>query len=116
MSTKKNNWKNREGIVYSTNSDFEYNPDRQTATKALPVGQQNLRISLDKNGRAGKQVTLVSGFVGPAADLEKLAKLVKSGCGVGGSAKEGTILIQGDLREKVLKLLLLEGYKAKRIG
>jgi len=71
---------------------------------------------LDKNGRAGKQVTLVTGFVGSSNDLEALTKLLKAKCGVGGSSKDGEIILQGDLRDKVVQALLKEGYKAKRIG
>jgi translation initiation factor 1 len=113
---KKNDWKKRDGIVYSTESDFSYSYQSNEETETLPAGQQNLRVSLDKSGRAGKQVTLVSGFVGTATDLEMLGKLVKSKCGVGGSVKGGEILIQGDLRDKVVQVLQREGYKAKRSG
>ena len=113
---KKNDWKNREGVVYSTNDNFEYEFAGNEEQATLPPQQQNLRAQLDKNGRAGKQVTLVTGFVGKADDLESLTKLLKTKCGVGGSSKNGEIILQGDLRDKVVQALLKEGYKVKRIG
>ncbi|MFZ1805982.1 MAG: translation initiation factor [Cyclobacteriaceae bacterium] len=117
MSKKKsNNWKDREGVVYSTNQDFGYSTGDLDESETLAPTQQNLKVMLDKSGRAGKQVTLVKGFVGTPTDLDSLTKLLKTKCGVGGSAKEGEILIQGDVREKVLALLAKEGYKAKKSG
>ena len=113
---KKNDWKKRDGIVYSTESDFSYSYQGDQEAETLPAQQQNLKVSLDKSGRAGKQVTLVSGFIGSSADLESLAKVIKSKCGVGGSAKDGQILIQGDVRDKVVQVLQTQGYKAKRSG
>ena len=101
---KKDSWKDREGIVYSTNSDYEYRNYEEAESETLPPAQQQLRVSLDKSGRAGKQVTLVTGFV------------LKSKCGAGGSAKDGEILVQGDVRDKVVAYLVKEGYKARRIG
>lgn len=114
--SKKNDWKKRDGVVYSTSSDFEYNYQQNEEAETLPPQQQNLKVALDKSGRAGKQVTLVSGFVGGAADLDTLTKMIKTKCGVGGSAKDGEILIQGDVRDKVVQILQKEGYKAKRVG
>src|SRR6267378_4156191 len=116
MNKKKNDGKNREGVVYSTNSNFGYSVSRERVTETLPVQHQNLKITLDKSGRAGKQVTLVFGFVGKTDDLEQLTKYLKTKCGAGGSCKDGEILIQGDVRDKVVQLLLQKGYKVKQVG
>jgi translation initiation factor 1 len=116
MSKKNNDWKNRNGVVYSTNPDFGYTDPDISAPQTVEPNKQNLRVMLDTSMRAGKKVTMVTGFVGSESDLELLGKTLKSACGVGGSVKEGNILIQGDLRDKVVKLLNTAGYKAKRSG
>lgn len=110
---KKNDWKDRLNVVYSTNPDFQYDTGEEEET-TLPNEKQPLRISLDKRHRGGKQVTLITGFVGRNDDLQQLAKLLKTKCGVGGSAKDGEIIIQGDFRKKVLELLQKEGYTKTR--
>ncbi|MBS1979492.1 MAG: translation initiation factor [Bacteroidetes bacterium] len=112
----KDNWKKREGVVFSTDPDFNYQHARLEEQATLPSAQQQLRVSLDRSGRAGKTVTLVTGFVGASADLEALSKMLKTRCGTGGSAKDGEILIQGDVRDKVLSILTSAGYKAKKSG
>lgn len=116
MAKKNNDWKKRDGVVYSTSDDFEYNFGGQDEADTLSPAQQKLKVLLDKKQRAGKQVTLVEGFVGTEDDLKELGKLLKNKCGVGGSAKDGEILIQGDHRDKVLQVLLQAGYGAKKSG
>jgi len=108
--------KNVSGIVYSTNPDFEYQTHSGGDAETKPTQQQDLRVMLDKKNRGGKMVTLVTGFKGKNEDLETLAKTLKSKCGVGGTAKDGEILIQGDFRDKILQLLIVMGYKAKKAG
>lgn len=111
-----NDWKKRLGMVYSTNSDFEYNAGDDNLEETPAPGKQNLRVMRDSKKRKGKTVTLVTGFVGHEDDLKELGKLLKSKCGVGGTVKDGEILIQGDFRERIYDLLLAEGYKVKKSG
>ncbi|HET6243385.1 MAG: translation initiation factor [Bacteroidetes bacterium] len=112
--SKKN--KDRVNVIYSTNPDFKFETHDEGEQKTLAPQQQNLKIMLDKKQRAGKAVTLISGFIGNNQDLQELGKFIKSKCGVGGTVKDEEILIQGDFREKILILLTEKGYKAKRAG
>ena len=106
--------KNKIGVMYSTNPnyDFEFEQEEETLT----AENQNLEVWIDKKHRGGKVATLVKGFIGSEADLKALGKLLKSKCGVGGSAKDGEIIIQGNMREKVMEILEKEGYNYKRVG
>ncbi len=112
--SKKN--KNIQGVVYSTDPEFQYQHDQEEEMDTLPKEKQDLRVMLDKKQRAGKAVTLITGFIGKEEDLQVLGKLLKTKCGVGGTVKEGEILIQGDFRDKILQILLQAGYKAKKAG
>ena len=108
--------KKRVDVVYSTNQNFGYSYDDDEAEETLPPSQQNLRVLIDRKQRKGKSVVLIEGFVGSNDDLKELGKMLKSKCGVGGSAKDGEIIIQGELRDKVMDLLKAEGYNVKRVG
>jgi translation initiation factor 1 len=103
-------------VVYSTNPNFNYEFEAEQEAETLMPSKQQLRISLDKKNRAGKAVTLITGFVGTVADLEVLGKMLKSKCGVGGSVKDGEIILQGDFRVKASEILIKEQYKVKVIG
>lgn len=107
------NKKGRINVVYSTNPDFNYQYEEEEEQATLPPEKQNLRVTLDSKQRAGKTVTLIDGFIGTEEDLKELAKLLKNKCGVGGSVKEGQIIIQGAFREKVLSILQSKQYRAK---
>lgn len=106
--------KKRVGVVYSTNPDFEYDDAQEAEAEILPRQQQPLRLNMERAGRGGKTVTLVKGFVGSEADLNALCKLLKQKCGVGGAAKEGEIIIQGDHRQRLLEILKKKGYTGTR--
>lgn len=109
-------WKERLGMVYSTNPDFQYTTSQEEVATTLSPQEQNLRVWLDRKQRGGKVVTLVKGFVGTEAALSELGRMLKSKCGVGGSAKDGEIIIQGDHRDRIVELLIKAGYKCKKAG
>lgn len=113
MSKKKQKY---TGVVYSTNSDYDYQSDEENTEETPEAKYQDLRISLDKKQRGGKKVTLITGFVGNEDDLKDLGKTLKSKCGVGGSAKNGEILVQGDFKQKVKDILENLGYRCKLAG
>ena len=126
---KKNDWKDRLNMVYSTNPDFNYDIEEDAEQTTLEPAKQNLRVAIDKknseignaksqlNNRGGKVVTLITGFVGTEEDLKTLGKLLKTKCGVGGAAKDSEIIIQGDFKLKIVELLKKEGYvKTKPVG
>ena len=106
----KKNKPDTRGFVFSTDPSFRFEADDQPAQDTLAPAQQKLRIRLDTKQRAGKAVTLVTGFIGNTEDLEELGKKLKNFCGTGGSAKDGEAIIQGDQRDKVLQWLLKNGY------
>ena len=110
---KNNDWKERLNIVYSTNPDFNYEYEQDNEADTLAPEKQNLRVVLDSKQRKGKTVTLVQGFIGTENDLKELTKLLKNKCGTGGSVKDGEIIIQGEVREKVLTILRANKYRVK---
>jgi translation initiation factor 1 len=112
-----NNKKGRAGVVYSTNPDFQYSTQAETNPKeSLEPSKQDLRIWIDRRQRAGKVVTRITGFIGPDKDMQELCRKLKTGCGTGGTAKDGEILIQGDFREKIFNQLVNSGYRCKKAG
>ena len=114
---KNNDWKERLNVVYSTNPDYSYEMEDDGEQVTPEASRQKLRVQLDRKNRGGKVVTLVTGFVGTENDLKELGKLLKSKCGVGGSAKDGEIIVQGDFKQKVLELLKKEGFtQTKPVG
>lgn len=114
---KKNDWKDRLNVVYSTNPDFQYKMEENIEEQTLPPAQQRLRVQLDRKNRGGKVVTLITGFTGTEDDLKELGRMLKSKCGVGGSAKDNEIIVQGDFKQKIIELLKKEGYtQTKPVG
>lgn len=109
-----NDWKKRLGVVFSTNPEFQYTEAKEEEAETLEPSKQRLIVRIDRSGRGGKQVTLVQGFVGREDDLAELGRALKKKCGVGGTAKDGEIVIQGDWRDRLVSLLLEMGYNAKR--
>jgi translation initiation factor 1 len=109
------NKKKRIDIVYSTNPDFNYDND-DSSLETLPVNEQKLYVSIDRKSRKGKSVTLVEGFIGQAEDLKELSKTLKKSCGVGGTAKDGEIVVQGEFKDKVAKILVDMGYNTVKKG
>lgn len=114
MSKKKND---RIGVVYSTDPEFEYKQEEENELEDLPMNQQKMRVMIDRKQRKGKEVTLVTGFLGKEETLKELGKMLKSKCGVGGSVKEGEIIIQGNFKDKIIELLKAIGYtNTKGVG
>lgn len=109
----KNKGKKPNNIVYSTNPNFSFQYEEEENYNTLPVEKQKLRVSIDRRNRGGKSVTLITGFVGSNEDLIELGKILKNKCGVGGSAKDNEIILQGEIKEKVSKLLSDMGYSNK---
>lgn len=108
--------KKKKHVVYSTNPDFQYEFDEDQEQETLPPSEQSLYVSIDRKRRAGKEATIVEGFVGEVDDLKDLGKTLKSKCGVGGTAKAGEILIQGNFRDKICGILEELGYRVKKKG
>lgn len=111
---KKN--KKRIDVVYSTNPNFLFDDDNENDEATLPNNQQKLKVQIDRKQRKGKEVTLVTGYVGADEDLKVLGKVLKSKCGGGGAVKDGEIMIQGNHFQKVYDLLVAEDYKVKKVG
>lgn len=110
-----NDWKDRLGVVFSTNPDYQFQTSDDEQIETLAPERQNLRVWLDRL-KGGRVATVVRGFVGSADDLAALGKELKKSCGVGGTAKDGEIIIQGDHRDRVVELLTKAGYRCKRAG
>ncbi len=111
-----NDWKSRLGVVFSTNPDYEFNDSEEATQETIAPSRQNLRVWLDRKQRGGKVATIIRGYVGSESELKELAKMLKTKCGVGGAAKDGEIIIQGDHRDRVIELLSSNGYNSKKAG
>jgi translation initiation factor 1 len=109
-------WKDQLKMVYSTNPDLNQAEENTHEESSIPANQQDLRVMLDRKKRKGKSVTLITGFIGPEEELKDLGKELKMKCGVGGTVKDGEILIQGDFREKILEILKKKNFKVKKSG
>lgn len=105
-----NGWKDRLGVVFSTNPDYQYDSQEVQEQETLPKSEQRLRVAIEKNGRGGKVVTIIRGFIGTEEDIKSLSKFLKTKCGVGGSVKDEEIIIQGNVKDKVIALLKADGY------
>jgi len=108
------NKKNRKGVMYSTNPDFDYEYENKEQNTVVN-NEQQLKVCIDKH-RAGKVAVIIKDFIGTTDDLKSLGKILKAKCGVGGAAKNGEIIIQGNVRDKVMEILKKEGYNYKRVG
>ena len=117
MAKKKlNSFSDLGGFVYSTNEDEDFSKFQEQETESLSPGDQNLEAHFSNKGRGGKTVTVIKGFIGPEDERKTLAKLLKTKCSVGGSVKDGDIIIQGNVRDKIIEILKSEGYSVKRVG
>ncbi|HEX8562103.1 MAG TPA: translation initiation factor [Flavobacterium sp.] len=115
MAKKLSSLNDLGAFVFSTNKDFQFDADHDSAETA-PPGKQRLEAHLDKKNRGGKVATVIKGFEGSEDDLKSLGKMLKTKCGVGGAVKEKEIIIQGNFRDKVIEILKAEGYNVKRVG
>lgn len=117
MAKKKlNSLSDLGGFVFSTNKEEDFSSFSEDSTEEIAIKDQRLEAHFSNKGRGGKTVTVISGFIGPASDLKALAKLLKTRCSVGGSVKDGEIIIQGNHRDKIMNILQKEGYHVKRVG
>jgi translation initiation factor 1 len=108
--------KERVNVVYSTNSDYSYESEDDSEQETLPPNEQVLRVYIEKKGRGGKTASVLKGFIGSDEDRNDLSKMIKASCGVGGTVKDGEIIIQGDQRDKIVKLLSAKNYGIKKAG